>query len=344
MSKVIPLASKQAIREEASLWLSRLDRGLAPAETRELQAWMGRSSAHRQALVMLASLWDNMSIVEELSSLFPLQESAAQQRPVASMANFYRAALMATILIGLLVGAIRMSGNRAGESEALAFHSEYTTRVGEQQVRALPDGSILQLNTDTRLDVMYGPDQRLIRLDRGEVHFKVTPDPGRPFVVQAGDRAIRAVGTAFNVQLQGADCLELVVTEGKVLLTRETKPAAGRPAARDDLILEAGEKVAAVSETLGDIERLAPADIQTELAWQRGFLIFEGEPLESVLAEVGRYTDMTFDIADEPLHRFLIAGYFKAGDVDGLLSSLRENFNIDSETTDNKHITLSVQP
>ncbi len=70
MNKVIQFSSKENIQEQASLWVSRIDRGLTPQETRELQLWVKQSQYHQDTLFSLASLWDDFCVLNELSTLF----------------------------------------------------------------------------------------------------------------------------------------------------------------------------------------------------------------------------------------------------------------------------------
>ena len=79
--------------------------------------------------------------------------------------------------------------------------------------------------------------------------------------------------------------------------------------------------------------------IEVQLGWQRGMLVFDGEPLSSVLLEIGRYTTLTF-APDDAVRDVRVGGYFRAGDVDGLLVALRESFDIDSRRTADGRIAL----
>jgi len=85
------------------------------------------------------------------------------------------------------------------------------------------------------------------------------------------------------------------------------------------------------------------AEVAVKLSWQQGNLVFRGESLEDAVKEVGRYTSVEFVFLDEELKKVRIAGLFKAGDVEGLLSALRENFNIVSQRIDGKKVLLSGQ-
>ena len=72
-------------------------------------------------------------------------------------------------------------------------------------------------------------------------------------------------------------------------------------------------------------------------------LIFEGEPLGKALKEISRYSNTHFEIMDDELSQLVIAGYFKADDIDGLLKSLSLNFNIHHQKTSSDLIRLSSE-
>jgi transmembrane sensor len=69
--------------------------------------------------------------------------------------------------------------------------------------------------------------------------------------------------------------------------------------------------------------------------------VFQGESLEDAVAEIERYTTVEFVILDDELKKVRIAGLFKAGDVDGLLATLKENFDVAYERTEDGRILLT---
>src|SRR5262249_34910418 len=83
-------------------------------------------------------------------------------------------------------------------------NSRFQTALGEQVAVTLPDGSSFKLNTNSRIEIDYSPRSRVIHLRHGEAYFNVAHDARRPFWVHAGDRWIRAVGTAFNIYVRPA--------------------------------------------------------------------------------------------------------------------------------------------
>jgi len=93
----------------------------------------------------------------------------------------------------------------------------------------LPDGSVVTLNTDSLIEVQYTQTERTILLLRGEGHFEVAANEARPFLVCAGDQVVRAVGTAFNVELSATSDVEITVTEGTVTIGTMLQPGTRSP-------------------------------------------------------------------------------------------------------------------
>jgi transmembrane sensor len=211
----------------------------------------------------------------------------------------------------------------------------------------LADGTVVTLNTDSRVRINYTGSARRLELLRGELHVAVAPDPARPLSVYAGDRVAQAVGTAFSVELTADRRVELIVTDGKVLFGVR-QPRIEPDAASPPLVPETpGTKTLSAGEELvirgADevIVPVSPEDMEIKLAWRDGRLIFRDEPLEQAIAEVERYTTIDFVFLDENLKKTLISGRYKTGDVDSLLLSLRANFDIVYEYSGEDRVLLS---
>jgi transmembrane sensor len=326
MSKLVMFPNLREARREASLWVVRVDRGLTPGERGELRAW-ATTPLHKRALREMAVLWHDMSVLNSLAELFPL-ESARPSPPVtAHRLRGLAAALAGTVVLAVAVGLYvrREPVSSLAEAFAPAPVQLLETPVGAIRTVALRDGSAVVLNTDTQLAVEFEPGHRDLRLERGEAHFRVAHDERVPFRVFAGGRLVQAVGTAFTVRLRADGDLDVMVTDGTVRV--EAQPGAADPAAR---LVSAQQLLHLDGAGRGKVHSLAPVEVDIRLAWQRGMLIFQGEPLREVLAEFDRYTTESFVLADPALGGLRVGGYFRAGDVDALLIALRENFQIAS--------------
>lgn len=348
MTNIYQLPTPGRCEDEASEWLARLDRGLSADEERALRVWLKQSNDHQEALLRLASLWDRMGSLALLSELFP--------RPVPqrkSPRRYYAAAAAAALFAILIVATWQLTGSGPAQDDVVAIvDGVYETVVGQQSTVTLPDGSVLLLNTNSLIKVVYSDKQRLLILERGEMNIEVAHDAERPLSVMAGQKIVQAVGTAFNVQIINDGEVELIVTEGKVLVA-ERGDIRGDVAAKADsdpikplpersTVVSKGERVV-LSASEEVIAKVSDSDISAQLSWRQGNLVFRGETLAEAVVELSRYTPVKFELADPRLRDIRIGGRFKAGDVDGLLATLKENFNIDYERPDAERVLLKAR-
>lgn len=345
-------SSKDRRLEEASDWIAAIERGLTEEKEQELGNWLSRSRINYELFMELAQLWDNMDALGRLSDLFP--EPQPERRYLSNRALFAMAAsVVAAISLFAIVQMQGISDPATQEFVSLADTRSYDTAIGEQATYELSDGSIITLNTNSHVRVNYTETDRLLMLDRGEVHVKVAHDPDRPLSVMVGNKAVQAVGTEFNVEITQDQSIELVVTEGVVLVGVVETPIDVLPQdaplrlTQSSAIIGAGEGalIAANDQNTESIEaeRIESDEIAVKLSWRGGNLIFRGESLEEAVTEVGRYTAVEFIFLDEDAKAVQVAGLFKAGDVEGLLAALRNHFNIVYEWQGDNRILLSAK-
>ncbi|WP_339898388.1 FecR domain-containing protein [uncultured Gilvimarinus sp.] len=349
MSNVLRFESRDDIDQRACRWVAAMDRGLSTAERSQLSRWLKQHPAHERALYECAQLWDNMDQLSRLAELFPEVNPSPRRRPLLLSAAA-SVLFVVCLSVALMISGVAQPGwfNQALLSSAPS-KGVLTTAKGERRSIALSDGSRLTLNTNSQLELDFNARYRDILLRRGELNVQVAHDSSRPLRVFAGGKLVEAVGTAFNVQLLEDNRVELIVTEGKVLAAHAR--AADAPQTRantnysriDPAVKPVGARerlVLAQAET--DVERMSDADVNTLLSWQRGELVFRGETLAQAIAEVSRYTDTRITFADPELKSIRIAGLFRAGDVDGLLAGLQNNFSIGHRYLDDNSIELNT--
>jgi transmembrane sensor len=352
MRNIIPFgrrrATADAVRDEACAWLARLDAGATSEDRERLSEWLVADPAHVRMLLAVAAVWDRMDALAELRALFPL-EQYLEHRERPSLQRFGLTALAAAA-IAAAVGIAWLSG-RAPAPAVVPL--DYETAVGEQRTVALADGSTVILNTDTLLDIAVAARERDVFLRRGEAHFVVAPDPQRPFRVHAGTGVVEAVGTAFTVHRSGEHRIEVTVTDGRVNLWRDeaadVAPAAGAASEAGARALEGVPPVslvagdyAAVDPASGAVDRrqMQPQEMEARLSWRHGMLLFDGDPLEDVLREIGRYTTTRIE-ADPAIRNIAVVGYFRAGDIESLQAAMHENFGIETRRIGDGHILLT---
>jgi transmembrane sensor len=303
MSTVVPLRS---MRNEASEWLARLQSEYATEQDRrQFEVWAGADPRRREIYAQLAGAWQRLESLSDLDNA-PLQSA---NTVVRRRRRWIFAA--AACLSVLLAGSAWVILN--GRTDA------FETAIGEQRRIALPDASTVELNTDSRVAIDYKQTERLIRLERGEARFKVAHQPRRPFIVDAADHLIRAVGTEFTVHVAG-DQVKVMVVEGVVSFL--SPAGTTRP-----LTVHAGH--AAASSRPNVVVPVAPAELERRLAWHDGMVSFQGETLQEVVTELGRYNRVRFVVADDATANIRVSGYFRATDVPTFLARMKENFPVE---------------
>ena len=364
MKNVHKVPGRCTVSDEAYNWLIELDRDEPPSKQRlaELEAWLKTSPANRQELIDLAAFWSNNALTE-------LEVPLVKHNPQRAEKVWHFKALAATALAGVLAFALVVS---VLLPQAADNHI-YVTAVGQQKVIELNDGSTLELNTNTQIQVDFTGQYRNVRLIQGEAFFQIAKNPKRPFRVYAGAGRVQAVGTAFTVYLQ-QDMLNVLVSEGKVVVASlaNERPDAGAVSAPpttpnpgavsefdpyvNDRAQDLGTLVAGQSIQLGDgdgvaagqqprgiVRVLAPGDIARRQAWRDGFLVFAGEPLATVVAEVSRYTTVSIEIVDPALKQVQIGGRFKVGKVDDMLAALETNIGIKVNRLNYNQVQLTAK-
>lgn len=343
MSNVSQFNSKETIQAKACEWIAAIDRGLSAEESAALQEWMEANPSHQKMLFEMARLWDDMSVMHALQGLVTYQPRKTPRR-----VNKWLAA--AAVIAVSVTGALSWNMLPAIQpTEAVAsVTQESATEIGEQKTVLLADGSKVFLNTDTQIRVNFYSGFRQIELLKGEAHFDVAHDPARPFTVFAGENAVTAVGTAFNMEFTRDNAFELVVTEGKVRVSQQTvsdstttaeRNRAPLPIELEGVMVFAGEQ-ALVTESVSARTALTQSEIAQSLAWQDGQIVFTGQQLTKALDEISRYTQVKFVIDDNRIIDTRIAGYFRVGDINGLLAALENSFDIQSYQDAEQNIHL----
>jgi transmembrane sensor len=226
------------------------------------------------------------------------------------------AAAVAAVFVLLISTGIAPSGLHSAPTPV-----SYATGSGERRMIDLRDGSVITLAAESRVQVLYSSERRLVRLERGEALFKVAHNAARPFVVHAAGGQVVDVGTTFDVKLDQKSSAKVTVVEGVVRIVVASK----QPDAEQRItqVARKGEQVSfgvtpgrqAMIGYIGDSAK-ANADLVT--AWTRGVLYFHGEPLSEVVATANRYTDEKIMLASPAEGSIPVYGMIAEGDTTAL--------------------------
>lgn len=199
----------------------------------------------------------------------------------------------------------------------LSVDTHVSTIAGERRKLRLPDGGILHLNTDTRIEIAYDNRQRLLRLLQGEVMVETARDsqlPPRPWRLQTHDGEACPIGTRFSVRLM-PDATHLAVAEGQVDAIPANRPFKYR--------VRAGQQVRFNAKDILDRSALSESDFD----WIHGRLNAHAMPLGELVAELARHRRGWLD-CDPTIAHLPVSGVFQLADIDAALALLTETFPI----------------
>jgi transmembrane sensor len=331
------------ISDAAAEWLIRVEGQTSPEIWDELQSWLDQDPRHRAAFIRLRVAWNRVDVLKNMRP-----EDGTIDSDLLARTKIHPSALMTRGLQPLrgtsrrrpedlmmpdrrrviaTAAAIAATGVLAWFGSYHLGWKTYETSVGGREKIELTDGSTVDLNTNTELNVRISGSRRDIMLARGEALFHVAHDSTRPFYVTAGGTVVRAVGTAFCVRIRDAEHVDVLVEEGRV--------AVGAPGTEANFenpsLLATAPKVSAgeaavVRRNSVSIRSVPSKDITRKLAWTAGYLAFQGETLDDAVEEFNRYNQRQIRIADPSIVQVQVGGIFRTMDLDSFTAALQRSF------------------
>lgn len=301
---------ENALSDVAAEWVARIQGHDATRELREeLARWMDADPSHAVAYLRAEAAWERMERLKAMpaASLEPEQTSSPWRMT-------RRAAL---------AGGFGLCAASAAAWWIFSVPDTYKSAIGERRVIALEDGSRVTLNTASVLRVRFTDAQRSLHLVSGEALFEVAHDPQRPFVVEAANSHIRAVGTAFSVRLR-SDLAEVTVTEGIVAVVEGQQAVPPSDPAKQ---IAAGSGAVVDRSTVAKSE-LAPDVLRQRLAWSEGAIELRGETLAQAAEEFSRYRAKRIIVADPRIASIRIGGRFPSNEAEEFLRSVQAGFPV----------------
>jgi transmembrane sensor len=304
-------------------WFVRRTDGLDATDEAAFQSWLAADPAHQLAFAEWQSDWTELDVLPA-EGLARLRQNLAHDKARAAALQIQENTSVShrPSWGKRLAAALRPRTTFAGAALAIlfvglfswnywwqpVFSQSYVTARGEQRNVVLPDGSEIQLDTASQIDVALYRPRREVRLPEGQAVFHVEGDRDRPFDVLAGPLRITVVGTRFSVRytpnISGNDGVRIEVEEGHVRVARTGWFVSGR----DTIDLIAGQQMVSNTDgTLGDVSNVVIADVAP---WRENRISFDNIPLKQVLAEFERYGDTHLQLANTNVAALRLTGTF----------------------------------
>lgn len=359
---------------EAVDWLLLLKSGeMSVQQRREFKNWLLEDPENGDQFKIINAVWDSTGVIKD----DPFTVSVLSGEPARGKGiDIDRNTRLAknkiktlTIAAMLLITVVSVLISRSYlESEKI-----YYTSTGEQKSVFLADGSVIQLDSETKITVFFSGKERQISMKKGRAVFSVAHDPDRPFTVDTGNIRIRAIGTKFVVKNLRKIKVSVSVIEGKVQVTRtdplellaerKSLPGDNRPnvlpekyavqgtTARQVHPIEKKPEGAAI-ETIAKGEeiivneqkkvyRIQPVDMKNISSWSRGRLYFKRTALQDVLDEVNIYLNKKILIGDSNLKDVKIDMNFDIRDCPYFLNTLKKVVAVESRSDANNMIVIT---
>lgn len=285
---------------EANRWFFRMQaENVTAAEKAAFAHWLAADPRHAKAM-------------DEVKDLLGLLQNPAKAShgatPIGQAARaFPRRSRLFTVprLAMGLAAVLAVSAYVQGPAVLARWNADLSTYAGQRLSRQLADGTKLELNSDTALKFELTEKQRLVTLLRGEVFIDIAPDP-RPLIVKTDAGEMRDIGTSFNVA-ESSDQTVVVVATGIVDVT--SRGGEGARVSESQRVAFSAIHVSAVTGT----------DLEDDLAWRRGQVVFRQQRLADVVATLNRYRTGRIVIVNPWIRDLNVSGTF---DIDRSASAI----------------------
>lgn len=325
--------------QTATEWVVRLQAGpLSWWDRRALTRWLAASPAHvkeleaAQAASELAQGLGGSARARQLLA----QDLWIQARsPAVGRQGFALPSLAAATVVAVVI--VLAAPWNSSSLPRIEDGGSAQTAVGQIADYVLPDRSQITVAGSSAVSIAFSDERRDVTLERGEAFFGVERDRRRPFVITAGSHKVTVTGTSFNVNYLAAQSeMEVAVVEGTVRVAYPASAGVGDGVEE----MHAGDVM--MFTPAGRILRrnLTPGQVS---AWRSRRLYFDSANLSQVLAEVNRYSSKPLVSETQDIDRLMLTGQFPAGDVDSVLTSLRQLYGIEAQETAERWILVRKQ-
>lgn len=306
---------RERIRDEAAAWVVRLSDSSSDDDRMAFEAWRAQGVEQEIAYERAMAAWERLDrasalgggAVADADLLAPV---ARAPKPAHAWSRL--GAIAATVLLALGVGSTVLWSLTPSEA--------YATAVGERRTVRLPDGSTIELNTDTQVIVRYRHGARAIELVHGEAMFHVVKD-SRPFAIATASGRIEAQAADVSVRA-GEDRADITVKDGAALAENADGTVAGASTALGP------DTEATLTPDGASVRLVSPDEVERRLAWQQGEIALDGQTLAEAVTEFNRYNARKITIADRATGALRVGGYFQTADVDGFVAAVTRTFPV----------------
>ena len=336
------LMNRERTLQEAARRYARLQAGdCTPEERDSIERWQAESPAHREAFECaervsagVSALARDAGLGDKLRAMADEALAARVATPPAPRRWRMGAGLAASLAAALLAWHSIPTSESRLSTQAVVYESSGAER---RSVR-LEDGSIVEMDVDTRISIHMSAARRQIELLSGRAMFDVAHDANRPFSVTAAGSRTTALGTRFQVRRDDGNVV-VTLAEGSVAVDRDVGGAAvGGWSER----LSPGDQISI--DTVTQRRQRQVVDVHMTMSWMSGRHIFRGTPLSVAIDEVNRYATRKIRLGDASLGDLRVGGNFIVGDSDVIVDAFAAVLPLRAVDNGDREILLFRRP
>jgi transmembrane sensor len=267
-------------------------------------------------------------------------ESAAKRRMRTG-----RLAIVAGLALAACVAIVMIYTREWRISAPRDVEEVYRTDTAENRQVKLPDGSTVMIGGSTQMAVSFADGKRSVRLEKGEALFTVAHDRNHPFIVQAGNGSVTAVGTEFDVR-RNLDLVTVTVTEGSVLVAPTVGNSSSATALGAPPMIWQPVQLQRDQELTYDdqIRRTVRPTRGLASEWTAGRFQYRDVPLRYVVADLNRYRKVPILIQDSAAGEYGFTGTVFLKNTGEWLLSLQKVFPLQISDSGEGQIRIESLP
>jgi len=336
-----PARNFDAIESRAAAWLARRDGGMTSEEKAEFARWCATDPRHAAAVNEIDAAWaafDRPSALGRApllrAELRALDRRDRRRWQTRSAALVFAAAASLAVYLGIQ--------RPPTPIPSASFSVVATASVSRPETQTLPDGSVVEFRHGAEIALAFNEASRVVMLKNGEAHFSVTKNPSRPFIVVAGNVSVRAVGTAFAVQMS-PEAVEVLVTEGEVSVAGPPSvdspsvagfvpgaPSSPLDTAATPLIV-AGQRASVVfgdKVSVPEVASISDAELADRLSWRVPRLEFTETSIGEAVVLFARHSRIRLHAADSTVASMRVTGVFRSDNIEGFVRALETSLGL----------------
>jgi transmembrane sensor len=300
-------------------------------EVDQLDQWLGQSDENRQIFEVIKNNWikrtEEPTFINEEEVFDKIwKKGTGNSGRLVSFDFKSIAKVAASLLILFTAGYFIHTYKNQPENITVQAEMQLITKenpAGQKSKLFLPDGTNVWLNAESSVQYLenFTDSSRVVQLT-GEAFFEVAKDSIRPFVVQAENIFIHALGTSFNVDaFTDNERVDINLISGKVEINSDQL--------NENIILNPGEALNFNIKT--HVARKFRFKTLEAVAWKDGVLVFEDASFDDVIPILKRWYGIEIQVIGKPGTDWHFRGRFNNESLVNVLQVMQYNRDFNYE-------------